>query len=90
MASNKKTIYEQLYAFQTRLQGVANDLGIKLAAVVSSSDQDVLKHLLKELPKEQGKSVQGELRRLQKITNGVEDIRKKSFYLAKDTIISTS
>lgn len=90
MASNKKTIYEQLYAFQTRLQGVANDLGIKLAAVVSSSDQDVLKHLLKELPKEQGKNVQGELRRLQKITKGVEDIRKKSFDLAKDTLISTS
>lgn len=90
MASNKKTIYEQLYDFQTRLQGVANDLGIKLAAVVSSSDQDVLKHLLKELPKEQGKSVQGELRRLQKITKGVEDIRKKSFDLAKDTLISTS
>ena len=90
MAYVKKTIYEKLYEYQTRLQGVANDLGIKLAAVVSGTDKDVLDILTKEIPKESKETIKGEIKRLQEITSAVEQIRKKSFDAAKDTLLSTS
>ena len=69
---------------------MANDLGIKLAAVVSGTDKDVLNVLTKEIPKAPKKSIEGELKRLKEITAAVEKVRKKSFDAAKDTLFSTS
>lgn len=89
MAKKTEAIYDQLYAYQTKLQGVANDLAVKLAAVISESDPKVLKYLLTELPKKES-GIKDEMKRLRKIMEGVEEIRKKSYSAAKDLTVSTS
>ena len=45
--TQNKALFDRLYAYQTRLQGVSNDLAVKLAAVISETDPDVLKYLAK-------------------------------------------
>ena len=86
---NQKTILEQVYDYQTRLQGVANDLAVKLAAVALKTDEPVAKFIAKELPKKKS-SIKAELERMQKLIAKVEAIRKPTYKAAKDLIFSTS
>ncbi len=83
------TILETAYNYQTRLQGVANDLAIKLATIIADTDPALLKTILKELPKKDA-DIKKELTRLQKIIAKIETIRKKSYDASKDLVLSTS
>lgn len=85
----KKTILEQVYDYQTRLQGVANDLAVKLAAVALKTNEPVAKFIATELPKKK-RSIKAELDRMDKLIAKVEAIRQPSYNAAKDLILSTS
>jgi hypothetical protein len=62
----EKNFNDLLFDYQTRLQGVANDLGDKLARLISTTDADVLKLIVKELPRRE-KNVRAEIRRLERL-----------------------
>lgn len=91
MAKNKTqlTILEQMLAYQTRLQGVANDLAIKLADAALSTNADVAKFIATELPKK-SKSIKAELERIERLIAKIETLRAPSYKLAQDLIFSTS
>jgi len=91
MAKKKaeKTVFDDLYDYQTRLQGVANDLGFRLSALLFTTDAKVLSLLRKELPKYK-RGALAELKRLEKIVRKIEAVRKPSYSAAKDLIFETS
>ena len=84
-----KTILEQVYDYQTRLQGVANDLAVKLAAVALKTNDDVAKFIANNLPWRK-RAIKAELDRMNKLIAKVEEIRKPTYAAAKDLILSTS
>ena len=86
---SQKTILEQVYDYQTRLQGVANDLAVKLAAVALQTNDDVAKFIANNLPWRK-RAIKAELDRMNKLIAKVEEIRKPTFDAAKDLILSTS
>lgn len=84
-----KTILEQVYDYQTRLQGVANDLAVKLAATTLQTNNQVAKFVATELPKKKS-SIKAELDRMNKLIAKVEAIRKPTYDAAKDLVFATS
>ena len=85
---DEKTVNDYLYDYQTRLQGVANDLGVRLGALMISSDAKVLKLLRSELPKyKDGKK---EFERLEKIVSKIEAVRSPAYSAAQDMVLNTS
>ena len=94
MAKKQKNILETVYDYQVRLQGIANSLGIQLATLISSTDDEVVKLLKKELTKKvagsSAKDIKKELVRLKNLISVIANIRKSSFDLAKDLLFSTS
>ena len=85
----KKTVSDYLYDYQTRLQGVANDLGVRLSALLFTTDAKVLSLLRKELPKYK-RGALAEMKRLEKIISKIEAVRDPSYSAAKDLILETS
>lgn len=85
----KKTILEQVYDYQTRLQGVANELAVKLGAIALQTDDKVAKFIATELPKKK-RSIKAELDRMEKLVAKVEAIRSPTYSAAKDVVFSTS
>ncbi len=80
-----KTVLDAIYSYQTKLQGVANDLAIKLQRVISRSDDEILKKLLRELPRRKS-DIRQEMRRLEALINALSDIRVEAF----DEVISST
>gem|GEM_PF-1642724 len=85
----EKTVLEYLYDYQTRLQGVANDLAIKLAALTLRTDESVAKLLIKELPQRDA-DIKKELVRVKKLIVRVEKLRKPTYDAARDLVFETS
>ena len=85
----EKTVLEYLYGYQTRLQGVANDLAIKLAALTLRTDESVAKLLIKELPLRDA-DIKKELVRVKKLIVRVEKLRKPTYDAARDLVFETS
>ena len=85
----KKTVSDYLYDYQTRLQGVANDLGVRLSALLFTTDAKVLSLLRKELPKYK-RGALAEMKRLEKIVSKIEAVRDPSYSAAKELILETS
>lgn len=84
-----KTVLEYLYDYQTRLQGVAHDLAIQLAALALRTDEAVAKLLIKELPKKED-DVKKEMARVKKLIVALEKVRKPTYQAAKDIVLATS
>ncbi|MDO4587978.1 MAG: hypothetical protein Q4C95_11895, partial [Planctomycetia bacterium] len=76
MASDKasKTLDEELFQYQTRLQGVANSLANELSEIISATDPSILKTILKEIHHREP-VIKKEMRRLQKLIQKLETIR---------------
>lgn len=86
---NEKSFNDLLFDYQTRLQGVANDLGDKLARLISTTDADVLKLIVKELPRRE-KNVRAEIRRLERLVKKIEKIRAPGFDAARELVFQTA
>lgn len=86
---SEKNFNDLLFDYQTRLQGVANDLGDKLARLISTTDADVLKLIVKELPRRE-KDVRAEIRRLERLIKKIEKTRAPGFSLARDLAFQTA
>ena len=94
MAKKQKSILEIVYDYQTRLQGVANSLGMELATLIGETDNAVVKLLQRELTKKvagnSASAIKKELERLKKLIAKIEQIRKPSYKAVKDLLLSTS
>ena len=84
-----KTVLESLYDYQTRLQGVANDLAIQLAALALRTDEAVAKLMIKELPKKEA-DLKKEMARVKKLIAALEKVRQPTYNAAKDLVLATS
>ena len=84
-----KSLYDILYDYQTRLQGVSNDLALKLSAVLMNSDAKVLALLREELPNYKRSSA-SESARIEKLLSKVEVLRSDSYSAAEELIFKTS
>ena len=85
----EKTVMEYLYDYQTRLQGVANDLAIQLAALTLKTDDKLAKLMIKELPKKNA-DLQYEAQRIKKVIVALEKVRKPTYDAAMDLALETS
>lgn len=85
----KQTLYDLLYGYQTRLQGVANDLAVRIAALIGTTDESVLK-LLRGAVKKENLPLDKELERLAKIISKIEAARKPAYKAAKKLLFDTS
>lgn len=85
----EKSVLQYLYDYQTRLQGVANDLATKLVALVLKTDDELVNLMVKELPKRHA-DLQEELRRMKHIVAALEKIRRPTYDAAKDLVFETS
>ena len=83
-----ETLYDVLYDYQTRLQGVSNDLGVKLAAIMYATEGKVLAVLKKDVPKV-ARGLKTEVERVNKIVKKLEETRAPSYDAAQDLILST-
>lgn len=70
--NDSKTFEDILLDFQTRLQGVANGLAVKLGELIASTDAEVLRTFVKELPKRE-KSIRAEARRIERLIAKIEE-----------------
>ena len=84
----EETLYDVLYDYQTRLQGVSNDLGVKLAAIMYATEGKVLSVLKKDAPKS-ARGLKSEIDRVNKLVKKLEETRAPSYDAAKDLIFST-
>ena len=89
MPKKNKTVLDQVLDYQSLLQGVANNLANRLAYLVSQTDSEVLKTLVKDLTKKKH-GLKAEMERLQKIIAKIEEIRSPSYKASEDLILSTS
>ena len=83
-----ETLYDVLYDYQTRLQGVSNDLGVKLAALMYATEDKVLAVLKKDAPKV-ASGLKAEVERVNKLVKKLEETRAPSYDAAQDLILST-
>lgn len=99
--AERKALLQQTYDYQTRLQGVANDLAVKLAQIVSEADKEIAKKAVEETLKLQAtakkaskaadvKEVKKLLAQLKKAVGNIEKIYAPKFSHAKDITVSTA
>lgn len=99
--AERKALLQQTYDYQTRLQGVANDLAVKLAQIVSEADKEIAKKAVEEALKLQAtakkaskaadvKEVKKLLVQLKKAVANIEKIYAPKFSHAKDITVSTA
>ena len=74
----KKTLFEKLLGYQTRLQDVANDLATKLRELLDEADDETLAMLRREYKTATG-DVKSRIRAIQKLVVALEKARSAKF-----------
>ena len=84
----KKSSLEKLLGYQTRLQGVANDLATKLREPLDAADDETLKILRREYKTASG-DVKSRIRAIQKLVVALEKTRAAAFAKAETLVVET-
>ncbi|MBP3532491.1 MAG: minor capsid protein [Thermoguttaceae bacterium] len=84
----KKTSLEKLLGYQTRLQGVANDLATRLRELLDAADDETLAMLRREYKTATG-DVKSRIRAIQKLVVALEKARATSFAEAETLAVET-
>lgn len=85
----EKTVLEYLYDYQTRLQGVAHDLAIQLAAFALQTDDKIASAIVQEFTNN-NKPRRWEMRHLKLAVSALEKIRQPTYDAAEDFLYETS
>ena len=84
----KKTLFEKLLGYQTRLQDVANDLATKLRELLDEADYETLAILRREYKTATG-DVKSRIRAIQKLVVALEKARSAKFADAEKLVVET-